>query len=76
MANENSPNGPKYGYDDVGNQITRRAAFFVTYTPFDLPKTITKGGKRLLSGTTETKGAYAKRRRPRKRSTSATCSSK
>ncbi|HRI69809.1 MAG TPA: RHS repeat-associated core domain-containing protein, partial [Polyangium sp.] len=29
----------------VGNQITRPGGISVTYTPFDLPKTITKGGK-------------------------------
>jgi len=37
--------GVSYGYDAVGNQITRPGGVSVTYTPFDLPKTITKGGK-------------------------------
>ncbi len=37
--------GVSYGYDAVGNQITRPGGVSVTYTPFDLPKTITLGGK-------------------------------
>jgi len=45
IANENSPNGPKYGYDDNGNQITRPGGIAVIYTPFDLPKTIIQGAK-------------------------------
>jgi RHS repeat-associated protein len=37
--------GETYSYDAVGNQITRPGGVSLTYTPFDLPKTITKGGK-------------------------------
>ncbi len=37
--------GANYGYDAVGNQITRPGGVSVTYTPFDLPRTITKSGK-------------------------------
>jgi YD repeat-containing protein len=41
----NAP-GETFGYDAVGNQFTRPGGVSITYTPFDLPKTITKGGKR------------------------------
>ncbi len=37
--------GETFSYDAVGNQITRPGGMSVTYTPFDLPKTITKAGK-------------------------------
>lgn len=37
--------GETFGYDAVGNQTARPGGISVTYTPFDLPKTITKGGK-------------------------------
>jgi RHS repeat-associated protein len=37
--------GETFGYNAVGNQITRPGGISVTYTSFDLPKTITKGGK-------------------------------
>jgi RHS repeat-associated protein len=37
--------GVSYWYDAVGNQITRPGLVSMTYTPFDLPKTITQGGK-------------------------------
>ncbi|HRI71351.1 MAG TPA: RHS repeat-associated core domain-containing protein, partial [Polyangium sp.] len=42
--------GETFGYDDVGNQITRPGGVLVTYAPFDLPKTITKGGKTISFG--------------------------
>jgi len=37
--------GETYSYDAIGNQITRPGGVSVTYTPFDLPKTMSKGGK-------------------------------
>ena len=42
--------GVSYGYDAVGNQITRPGFVSMTYTPFDLPKTITKGGQTTTFG--------------------------
>ncbi|WP_437813338.1 RHS repeat-associated core domain-containing protein [Sorangium sp. So ce1078] len=33
----------RFGYDAVGNQITRPGGVRVSYTPFDLPETITQG---------------------------------
>ncbi len=43
-------NGQKYGYDAVGNQIARPGGVSIAYAPFDLPKTITKGGKTVSFG--------------------------
>ncbi len=37
--------GASYGYDAVGNQITRPGGVTITYTPFDLPQTMTQAGK-------------------------------
>ena len=37
--------GASYSYDAVGNQITRPGGTSITYTPFDLPKTITQGAQ-------------------------------
>ncbi|HMY21439.1 MAG TPA: RHS repeat-associated core domain-containing protein, partial [Polyangium sp.] len=42
--------GETFFYDAVGNQITRPGGVSITYTPFDLPKTITKGGKTTTFG--------------------------
>ncbi|MBK9261265.1 MAG: RHS repeat-associated core domain-containing protein [Polyangiaceae bacterium] len=37
--------GDSFYHDAVGNQITRPGGVIITYTPFDLPKTITQGAK-------------------------------
>jgi RHS repeat-associated protein len=42
--------GASHGYNAVGNQITRPGGTTVTYTPFDLPKTITQLGKTVSFG--------------------------
>ncbi|MBK9266189.1 MAG: hypothetical protein IPM54_41175 [Polyangiaceae bacterium] len=42
--------GGFHQYDDVGNQIKRPGGVSITYTPFDLPKTITQGAKTVLFG--------------------------
>jgi RHS repeat-associated protein len=38
-----SAGGDGFGYDAVGNQFSRPGGVIVTYTPFDLPKTIQQG---------------------------------
>jgi YD repeat-containing protein len=38
-----SAGGDSFGYNAVGNQTTRPGGATLTYTPFDLPKTITQG---------------------------------
>jgi YD repeat-containing protein len=45
----NAP-GETFGYDAVGNQFTRPGGVSITYTPFDLPKTITQGGQTTTFG--------------------------
>ncbi len=42
--------GSVYGYNAVGNQITRPGGVSITYTPFDLPRTITQPGKSVSFG--------------------------
>ena len=42
--------GASYGHDAVGNQVTRPGGVTITYTPFDLPKTITQPGKMVSFG--------------------------
>lgn len=42
--------GETFVYDAVGNQIARPGLVTLTYTPFDLPKTITKGGQTTTFG--------------------------
>ena len=39
-----------YTHDAVGNQITRPGGISITYTPFDLPKTIAQAGKTTTFG--------------------------
>ena len=45
----NAP-GESYTYNAVGNQVTRPGGVVMTYTPFDLPKTITQGGTTVAFG--------------------------
>jgi RHS repeat-associated protein len=45
----NAP-GETFGYDAVGNQFTRPGGVSITYTPFDLPRTITQGAKEVSFG--------------------------
>ncbi|MBK9260810.1 MAG: type IV secretion protein Rhs, partial [Polyangiaceae bacterium] len=45
----NAP-GEAYFYNAVGNQITRPGNTTITYTPFDLPKTISQPGKTVSFG--------------------------
>jgi RHS repeat-associated protein len=45
----NAP-GETYTYNAVGNQITRPGGVSITYTPFDLPRTITQGAKTVSFG--------------------------
>ncbi len=42
--------GKSFGYDEVGNQITRPGGVTVTYMPFDLPRTITQGATSISFG--------------------------
>jgi RHS repeat-associated protein len=42
--------GESFGYDAVGNQITRPGGMVVTYTAFDLPSTITQGASTFSFG--------------------------
>jgi RHS repeat-associated protein len=42
--------GDIFAYDAIGNQIARPGGTSVTYTPFDLPKTITQGAKTVSFG--------------------------
>ncbi|HRI72673.1 MAG TPA: type IV secretion protein Rhs, partial [Polyangium sp.] len=42
--------GASHGYNAVGNQIARPGGTTITYTPFDLPKTITQPGKTVSFG--------------------------
>ncbi|MBK9260707.1 MAG: hypothetical protein IPM54_12920 [Polyangiaceae bacterium] len=42
--------GDSFYHDAVGNQITRPGGVIITYTPFDLPKTITQGAKATTFG--------------------------
>ncbi|MFO0589031.1 MAG: RHS repeat-associated core domain-containing protein [Polyangiaceae bacterium] len=42
--------GGSYGYDAAGNQITRPGGVSVSYTPFDLPRTITEGASTVTFG--------------------------
>lgn len=42
--------GASHGYNAVGNQITRPGGTIITYTPFDLPQTITQPGKTVSFG--------------------------
>jgi len=42
--------GETFVYDAVGNQIARPGLISITYTPFDLPKTITQGAKTISFG--------------------------
>jgi RHS repeat-associated protein len=39
-----------YGYDAVGNQVTRPGGVTVSYTPFDLPKTLTQAAVTVTFG--------------------------
>jgi hypothetical protein len=40
-----SAGGDSFVYDAVGNQSSRPGGVIVTYTPFNLPKTISASGK-------------------------------
>ncbi|MBK9261599.1 MAG: RHS repeat-associated core domain-containing protein [Polyangiaceae bacterium] len=42
--------GDNFYHDAVGNQITRPGGVAITYTPFDLPTTITQGAKATTFG--------------------------
>jgi len=42
--------GEKFGYDDMGNQITRPGGISITYTPFDLPSRMTQGADVTIFG--------------------------
>jgi RHS repeat-associated protein len=45
-----SAGGGAYGYDAVGNQIARPGGVAVSYTPFDLPASITQGPSEVTFG--------------------------
>lgn len=45
-----SAGGGSYGHDAVGNQITRPGGMTITYSPFDMPRTFTKGGDTIALG--------------------------
>ncbi|HLM71735.1 MAG TPA: SpvB/TcaC N-terminal domain-containing protein, partial [Polyangiaceae bacterium] len=45
-----SAGGDSFGYDAVGNQFSRPGGVIVTYTPFDLPKTISQGATTIAFG--------------------------
>ncbi|MFS8066644.1 MAG: RHS repeat domain-containing protein, partial [Byssovorax sp.] len=42
--------GESFGYNAVGNQVARPGGATVAYTPFDLPRKITQGGKTVSFG--------------------------
>jgi RHS repeat-associated protein len=42
--------GELFGYDAVGNQVTRPGGVTITYAPFDLPRAITQGDKTVTFG--------------------------
>jgi RHS repeat-associated protein len=45
-----SAGGESFVYDAVGNQVSRPGGVIVTYTPFDLPKTISQGATSITFG--------------------------